>query len=77
MRTTAVIIDFTQERIKRRMMENEQHFRELAKRVVEAYKLHGDEGYHNAFFTACRGDREMADMLGKFVKEEIDKGMNR
>jgi hypothetical protein len=71
------VIDFTAERLKRKMMENEQHFRELAKRIVEAYHLHGEEGYHNAFFSAARGDADMRDMLVKFVQEEIQRGSNR
>lgn len=73
----AEVIDFKQARIKARLLENDQHFRQLAKRVVESYHLHGEEGYNNTFLTACQGDKDMAEILKVYVEKEINKGVNR
>lgn len=57
--------------MKERELQNEQHLRGLAKKIVDAYKRFGEEAYYNAFLSASRGDKELTDILTKFVEEEL------
>ena len=41
----------------------------LAKKIVDAYRNHGEDAYYRAIVSATKGDQEAWDFLRPFVEE--------
>lgn len=68
MKVTAEIINIAD--YQKRPDPNDQRARELAKKIVSAYLLHGEQGYVRAILSATRGDQAMWEYLEPFIREE-------
>jgi len=66
---TAEIINF-QEYRQKRLGPDEENARRLAKKIVDAYKKHGDAAYFRAVLSATKGDNEIWKFLRPYVEEE-------
>jgi hypothetical protein len=51
----------------------EQRLRELAKKVVSAYKLHGDEAYYHALMSITGADMGFHKLFMPFVEKEMER----
>lgn len=68
------ILDFNEAKKRKSLLENEENFRQLAKKVVAAYHEHGEQAYYHAFISATRGDKEFGDILAKYIEEIVKDG---